>query len=250
MGQWRGPLFHLTTAQPFSEVLYTNWQVTREQHHWSMMCTRIGFYRSGRIPGSGQIVHSSLPQVLVKWVKVPQLQNACLGHINTHIINVCQYIEGPFNRTEGEKAYNTILVSMVASLKAQSFFLPVWCGKLFFSIKQRPYLPETWRDAPSVAPCHRNITRLHSFLLSGIRVVEGRKEILPKSAICHSAMDAGDKGGRGVRSAHWSSKKLPIELLKQLSDKKEEAHLWLKWEIKKKSMSNSELSWTSNGSIK
>lgn len=125
MGQWRGPLFHLTTAQPFSEVLFTNWQVTREQHHWSMMCSRIGFYRSGRIPGSGQIVHSSLPQVLVKWVKVPQLQNACLGHINTHIINVCQYLEGPFNRTEGEKAYNTILVSMVASLKAQSFFAGV-----------------------------------------------------------------------------------------------------------------------------
>lgn len=124
---------------------------------------------------------------------------------------------GPANRTAGEKAYN-------------NSFLLVWCGRLFSSIKQRPYLLETWRDAPSVALCHRNITRLHSVVLSGIWVVEGRKEILPKSAVCHSATDAGDKGGTGGKSARWSSEKLPqIELMKQMSsDKKEEAHLWLK----------------------
>lgn len=48
---------------------------------------------------------------------------------------------------------------------------------------------------PSVAPFHRNITRKHLFVLSAIRVVEGKKEILPKSAICYSANVAGAKRG-------------------------------------------------------
>lgn len=61
--------------------------------------------------------------------------------------------------------------------------------KLFLQQTERPYLPETWVDKPSVA----RITELllGRFLFSVIRLLR-----VQKSFICHSAEDTEDKSRR------------------------------------------------------